>query len=1220
MSQLVITDAGVTYKDSVFAGQEVQNVTHFIFRNVPDLSENDPIDSSMALPESHIVKSLPIERVSRLNDNAVVMSATLGYDIGNFDYNWFGAVATKADGSHVLIAVVHTNLQTKTKTQGAKSGNYSVKSIVWRTSGVADDLNVELSTLPWQVESENFVTSKDFDEHGHTPDEIGALAKNNGNVLIKPIAAPHGSVTIDGIKSNYAGIHFSDVNHTLMVHPLTQGFYNHNDNAWDWYFNNGVLTQGKVPWGNVTGTGHVYTTLNKPTPNDIGALAKNGGNDRIRPLAVSHGSITVSGASGSYAGIHFDHNDHTLMMHSLSQGVYNHGNNTWAWRFDNGQLAVGTVPLSLVTGKSDLALRAAVNTFTQANNFSHSLMVKGHHVYHEGNKPTLAQLGAAPSDHTHAAANSLVSYGASYDKMGKNIHADGGQINHLYQLHFLSGVHLKDYNSSYVDLKSAGSTSGIRVKTSNDQLCGYLYGYQTGEFGLVNKDGQWSYKILTNGNVEMFVGSNKQLEVNNGNVNAVNELREKGQRVYSPNNKPTAEELGVIARNKSQGAAYVAGYRKTSASSVGTKIRLPFNTDAGKMVSFSVRIYQSYKSYVLSFAGYLYGSQNQWYSPTVRMESGAGGIEFKMGRDSDGRAYIWIQGGSHRGIGVFNVISGFNGADWNSGWEISESDDTPNIALFGVSRPSYSPHNKPTLAELGAADANHTHAAANSLVSYDSSYDIMGKSLHANNKSINYVNQLHFQDGTHFVDYSASYLDFKYSHASHGGIRLRSSNGTVNGYLYSDYQQSSGLLNANGEWALKTKKNGDVAMLVDGVDKFRVTNGHSNSLASIEFSNYGLGMVGLYNSAKWQQVFAMGSAYTASADGSSIAGAYGIFWSHPNNTDGHAKKVGGHHLCVVSNGVTKSAIGDDIWTQGYITATKAIHANGGLTQNGHAVLNGADTWLRTNGEDGVYFASHGGGFHMTDANWIRSYGGKGIYVDKTSINAINTAGGVEVGEGFYRKSHSRGALIGSYNNVGVNALYTNPMYCIGSAYQPKNAELDNMYGVGFCAGTAPFLSWAGASGWGQYIASDGDARIFLDATSGNIHAKGDLKSFQTSDRNLKDKIKPVTVDVDVHMSLEPSHYRKLVKGRAASKCGTIPKTEDSYVLETGMFAQQMQELGFHNFVHENEDGDLTLKQGGNELHAYHIAVTQDLYKTINSQSNLIEKLSKRLERVEQAVG
>ena len=177
MSQLKITNAGLAYKDLVFSGAETQNITHFIFANIAGLNEGDAIDPNMAIPTSDIVHSQPIQRVSALDGNAVVLSAVLDYTIGDFEFNWYGAVATKADNSQVLIAVVQTALQPKTKTVGLTTGNYSVKSIVWRGRDIAGNLNVTLSALPWQLNEGEFVSKEDFDNHNHTPDDIGTYSK-----------------------------------------------------------------------------------------------------------------------------------------------------------------------------------------------------------------------------------------------------------------------------------------------------------------------------------------------------------------------------------------------------------------------------------------------------------------------------------------------------------------------------------------------------------------------------------------------------------------------------------------------------------------------------------------------------------------------------------------------------------------------------------------------------------------------------------------------------------------------------------------------------------------------------------------------------------------------------------------------------------------------------------------------------------------------------------
>jgi hypothetical protein len=186
MSLLAITDAGVLYKDAVFAGQEVQNITRVIFRNIAGLAPTDAIDLAQSIPFTDIVHSNVIERVSALDDNAVVMSTVLGYDVGDFQYNWYGVVAQKADLSEVLIAVVQTPVQTKTKTSGPTTGNYSTKSIVWKTANIAQALNVTLSALPWQMADNTFVTKAEYDlamaeksdeTHHHDSAYLGKTAK-----------------------------------------------------------------------------------------------------------------------------------------------------------------------------------------------------------------------------------------------------------------------------------------------------------------------------------------------------------------------------------------------------------------------------------------------------------------------------------------------------------------------------------------------------------------------------------------------------------------------------------------------------------------------------------------------------------------------------------------------------------------------------------------------------------------------------------------------------------------------------------------------------------------------------------------------------------------------------------------------------------------------------------------------------------------------------------
>ena len=118
------------------------------------------------------------------------------------------------------------------------------------------------------------------------------------------------------------------------------------------------------------------------------------------------------------------------------------------------------------------------------------------------------------------------------------------------------------------------------------------------------------------------------------------------------------------------------------------------------------------------------------------------------------------------------------------------------------------------------------------------------------------------------------------------------------------------------------------------------------------------------------------------------------------------------------------------------------------------------------------------------------------YVDSAISTAggafLPKAGGVMSGK-IGRSSAIVGFLEGSYNNVGDNSTNSNPIYTIGSSYNPASATLGNMYGIGYThAGNASFITLTGAAGWGMYVASDGDARVWLDGGSGNISHTGDL--------------------------------------------------------------------------------------------------------------------------------
>ena len=83
-------------------------------------------------------------------------------------------------------------------------------------------------------------------------------------------------------------------------------------------------------------------------------------------------------------------------------------------------------------------------------------------------------------------------------------------------------------------------------------------------------------------------------------------------------------------------------------------------------------------------------------------------------------------------------------------------------------------------------------------------------------------------------------------------------------------------------------------------------------------NNYGHGVFGLYNSERYQHVWSMGAAYKLPDDGTTGGNLYGIAYSH-TNMGGETKAGLDHQALFMLNGVTKTAIGTGIWTEGLIT-------------------------------------------------------------------------------------------------------------------------------------------------------------------------------------------------------------------------------------------------------------------------------------------------------------
>jgi hypothetical protein len=186
------------------------------------------------------------------------------------------------------------------------------------------------------------------------------------------------------------------------------------------------------------------------------------------------------------------------------------------------------------------------------------------------------------------------------------------------------------------------------------------------------------------------------------------------------------------------------------------------------------------------------------------------------------------------------------------------------------------------------------------------------------------------------------------------------------------------------------------------------------------------------------------------------------------------------------------------WHDGY-SAWQIIGPASTSTHENFYLRSGVNTsWnsLRTILHSGNYSS----GFFKT-INGSSIIGTGDLTVSGTDSTKLPLSGGTMSGV-IGRSTSVAGFFQGTYNNVGDNSARSNPIYTIGSSYNPADTTLSNMYGVGYSHSNASFISSPGFTGeWGMYVAAGGNARVWLEATNGRVESVGDMRSPIFYDRN-----------------------------------------------------------------------------------------------------------------------
>lgn len=174
MSQTAITLAFEQWKAQQATTGEPVLLDEFIFALVPGLDPSLPVECSETLPPAaQIVHRESVTRKGVVNENAVVHSAVLGADVGDFSFNWIG-LTNKATGT--LAMIVHAPEQQKLKTKEGQQGNVLTRSFLMEFTGAQVETAINTPAETWQIDFTARMAGMDERQRLENIDLYGAAA------------------------------------------------------------------------------------------------------------------------------------------------------------------------------------------------------------------------------------------------------------------------------------------------------------------------------------------------------------------------------------------------------------------------------------------------------------------------------------------------------------------------------------------------------------------------------------------------------------------------------------------------------------------------------------------------------------------------------------------------------------------------------------------------------------------------------------------------------------------------------------------------------------------------------------------------------------------------------------------------------------------------------------------------------------------------------------
>ena len=225
---------------------------------------------------------------------------------------------------------------------------------------------------------------------------------------------------------------------------------------------------------------------------------------------------------------------------------------------------------------------------------------------------------------------------------------------------------------------------------------------------------------------------------------------------------------------------------------------------------------------------------------------------------------------------------------------------------------------------------------------------------------------------------------------------------------------------------------------------------------------------------------------------------------------------------------------------GNTTPAYKLHVSGDIYADGG--------WLRVSGQQGLYFETYGGGWHMSDSTFVRSYNSKSVYsgsgifrtdAGDTGFQNLGTANWYLLDFG------DRAASAGRYG-VGLTSDINNRTL---SFHVPNHAAYSS-------SGNVPKFGW---------YSNGADELMTLQSATGNLWTKGNLTVAGTiteqSSLRYKENIAPIEDALGKVEQLKPVSYNK--KGSDTKEIGLIAEDVFDVYPEFVLCDDDGQPLGVH---------------------------------------------------------